>query len=82
MMVFGVVGRDDAAMFSAEFTNAASAMRSIVQPTALREYTSKTSQQKKRASFFGCSEISVAPRCADKVEPDLMIQAVRNLRYC
>ena len=29
-----VVGRDDAAMFSAEFTNAASAIRSIDQPTA------------------------------------------------
>ena len=55
----GVVGHDWAAMFKAEFTNAASATRSIDQPTALREYESRTTQQKTRPSRMGCSVISV-----------------------
>ena len=46
MMVSRVVDRVAAAMFSAEFTNAAAAIWSIDQPTALREYASRTTQQK------------------------------------
>ena len=58
-MVSRVVGREAFAMLNAELPNAASAIRSIDQPTASWEYASRTTKQKAQPSRVGCSEMSM-----------------------
>jgi adenylosuccinate lyase len=58
-MISRIDGCEAAAMLNTELTNAASAIRSIAQPTASREYACRTMKQEAHPSRVGCSEINV-----------------------
>lgn len=58
-MVSRIDGREAVAMLNAELTNAASAIRSIDQRTASREYASRATKQKAHPSRDGYSEMSM-----------------------